>query len=111
MAIHGIGRAANALILGLLRAWKGITGAFGPPIHPADRRCSSLAYAGYARSSRLGSCQDKRERQGLEKGALCRLAPFQCFLVVHAAMNASHTADVLVEAFEQYLDWDVYRHQ
>jgi L-fucose isomerase-like protein len=28
----------------------------------------------------------------------------------HAAMNASHTADVLVEAFEQYLGWDVYRH-
>jgi L-fucose isomerase-like protein len=28
----------------------------------------------------------------------------------HAAMNGSHTADVLVEAFEQYLDWDVYRH-
>ena len=28
----------------------------------------------------------------------------------HAAMNASHTADVLVEAFEQYLGWDVYQH-
>jgi L-fucose isomerase-like protein len=28
----------------------------------------------------------------------------------HAAMNASHTADVLVEAFQQYLGWDVYRH-
>jgi L-fucose isomerase-like protein len=28
----------------------------------------------------------------------------------HAAMNASHTADILVEAFDQYLGWDVYRH-
>jgi L-fucose isomerase-like protein len=28
----------------------------------------------------------------------------------HAAMNGSHTAGVLVEAFEQYLGWDVYRH-
>jgi L-fucose isomerase-like protein len=29
----------------------------------------------------------------------------------HAAMNGSHTADILLEAFEQYLGWDVYRHQ
>jgi L-fucose isomerase-like protein len=29
----------------------------------------------------------------------------------HAAMNASHSAAVLVEAFEQYLDWGVYHHQ
>ena len=29
----------------------------------------------------------------------------------HAAMNASHTAGVLVEAFEQYLGWDVYHHK
>ena len=28
----------------------------------------------------------------------------------HAAMNGSHTAGVLVEAFEQYLGWDVYHH-
>ncbi len=28
----------------------------------------------------------------------------------HAAMNASETADVLVEAFETYLGWEVYRH-
>ena len=28
----------------------------------------------------------------------------------HAAMNASASADVLVEAFEQYLGWDVYQH-
>jgi len=28
----------------------------------------------------------------------------------HAAMNASHTAPILVEAFEQYLGWDVYHH-
>ena len=28
----------------------------------------------------------------------------------HAAMNGSKTADVLVEAFEQYLGWDVYHH-
>jgi L-fucose isomerase-like protein len=28
----------------------------------------------------------------------------------HAAMNGSHTATILVEAFEQYLGWDVYRH-
>ena len=25
-------------------------------------------------------------------------------------MNASASADVLVEAFEQYLGWDVYQH-
>jgi L-fucose isomerase-like protein len=29
----------------------------------------------------------------------------------HAAMNGSHTAGVLVEAFEQYLGWDVYHHE
>ena len=28
----------------------------------------------------------------------------------HAAMNGSHSAAILEEAFEQYLDWDVYRH-
>jgi L-fucose isomerase-like protein len=28
----------------------------------------------------------------------------------HAAMNASHSAAILVEAFEQYLGWDVYHH-
>jgi hypothetical protein len=28
----------------------------------------------------------------------------------HAAMNKSHTATVLAEAFETYLDWDVYYH-
>jgi L-fucose isomerase-like protein len=28
----------------------------------------------------------------------------------HAAMNKSHTAAVLAEAFETYLDWDVYYH-
>lgn len=29
----------------------------------------------------------------------------------HAAMNASHVADILAEAFEDYLGWDVYHHQ
>jgi L-fucose isomerase-like protein len=29
----------------------------------------------------------------------------------HAAMNASRTAAVLQEAFEQYLGWNVYRHE
>ncbi len=29
----------------------------------------------------------------------------------HAAMNASHTGDVLAEAFDKYLFWDVYYHQ
>lgn len=28
----------------------------------------------------------------------------------HVAMNASHTADVLAEAFETYMGWDVYQH-
>jgi L-fucose isomerase-like protein len=28
----------------------------------------------------------------------------------HCAMNASHTAEVLVEAFETYLGWNVYHH-
>jgi L-fucose isomerase-like protein len=28
----------------------------------------------------------------------------------HVAMNASHTASVLAEAFETYFDWDVYCH-
>ena len=29
----------------------------------------------------------------------------------HAAMNASLSADVLAEAFDTYLGWDIYRHQ
>jgi L-fucose isomerase-like protein len=29
----------------------------------------------------------------------------------HAAMNASHVADILVEAFENYMGWEVYSHQ
>ncbi|HML21591.1 MAG TPA: L-fucose/L-arabinose isomerase family protein [Aggregatilinea sp.] len=29
----------------------------------------------------------------------------------HAAMNASHSADVLAEAFEIYFGWDVYHHE
>ncbi len=29
----------------------------------------------------------------------------------HAAMNASHSAAVLVDAFETYFGWDVYHHQ
>ncbi len=29
----------------------------------------------------------------------------------HCAMNRSHVASVLAEAFEEYLDWDVYYHQ
>jgi len=29
----------------------------------------------------------------------------------HVAMNASHSADVLAEAFETYLGWDVYWHR
>jgi L-fucose isomerase-like protein len=29
----------------------------------------------------------------------------------HAAMNASHSAEVLFEAFDTYFDWDVYLHQ
>jgi L-fucose isomerase-like protein len=28
----------------------------------------------------------------------------------HVAMNASHTAGVLAEAFETYFGWDVYVH-
>ena len=28
----------------------------------------------------------------------------------HTAMNASHVADILAEAFETYLGWEVYRH-
>ena len=28
----------------------------------------------------------------------------------HCAMNASHVADVVAEAFERYLGWEVYRH-
>lgn len=28
----------------------------------------------------------------------------------HAAMNASHSADILTEAFETYLDWATYHH-
>ncbi len=28
----------------------------------------------------------------------------------HCAMSRSHVADVLAEAFETYLGWDVYRH-
>lgn len=29
----------------------------------------------------------------------------------HAVMNKSHTAAVLAEAFETYLNWDVYYHE
>jgi len=29
----------------------------------------------------------------------------------HAAMNPSHVAEVLVEAFETYMGWEVYHHQ
>jgi L-fucose isomerase-like protein len=29
----------------------------------------------------------------------------------HAVMNKSQTADVLAEAFENYLKWDVYYHE
>jgi hypothetical protein len=29
----------------------------------------------------------------------------------HAAMNASKSADILSEAFEQYLGWGVYQHR
>lgn len=29
----------------------------------------------------------------------------------HCAMNASHSADILAEAFETYFGWDVYRHE
>ncbi len=29
----------------------------------------------------------------------------------HAAMNASHSADVLAETFETYFEWNVYKHQ
>jgi len=28
----------------------------------------------------------------------------------HVAMNASHSADILVEAFETYFGWEVYHH-
>jgi L-fucose isomerase-like protein len=28
----------------------------------------------------------------------------------HAAMNASHSSEILKEAFETYFDWDVYQH-
>ncbi|MEW6239148.1 MAG: L-fucose/L-arabinose isomerase family protein [Candidatus Omnitrophota bacterium] len=28
----------------------------------------------------------------------------------HAAINASHTSEILTEAFDRYLNWDVYRH-
>ncbi|MGI6456776.1 MAG: L-fucose/L-arabinose isomerase family protein [bacterium] len=28
----------------------------------------------------------------------------------HVAMNASHTADILADAFESYMNWDVYYH-
>ena len=28
----------------------------------------------------------------------------------HVAMNASHTAEILAEAFENYMDWDMYFH-
>jgi len=29
----------------------------------------------------------------------------------HAAMNASHSAGVIAEAFENYLGWEIYRHE
>jgi len=43
---------------------------------------------------------------------LQRLMQFVCHngFEHHVVMNQSHTADVLEEAFENYLGWDVYRH-
>ncbi len=29
----------------------------------------------------------------------------------HAAMNPSHSADILAEAFKTYFNWEVYHHQ
>jgi len=28
----------------------------------------------------------------------------------HVVMNASHSADILQEAFENYMGWEVYKH-
>src|SRR5437773_6371662 len=43
-----------------LRARKRIRYTFWPPMHPAGLRCSSLTYAGYARSSRLAGRAPRR---------------------------------------------------
>ncbi|NTV36840.1 MAG: fucose isomerase, partial [Anaerolineaceae bacterium] len=29
----------------------------------------------------------------------------------HCAMNGSHSADILAEAFETYFGWELYHHQ
>jgi len=51
-------------------------------------------------------------RAVVEVPGLQTLMPFVCRngFAHHAAMNASRSADILAEAFEQYLGWDVYRH-
>src|SRR5712664_1496107 len=43
-----------------LRARQRITSTFWTPMHPAGLRCSSLAYARYARSSRLAGRAPRR---------------------------------------------------
>src|SRR5690349_6680267 len=47
---------------GVLRARAGITWPFGPPIHPAWLRCSSVTDEEYAPSSRLASRAPERPR-------------------------------------------------
>jgi magnesium-transporting ATPase (P-type) len=61
-------------------------------------------------NSLVGGWQEwraERQRQDLQ-----RLLRFICKggWEHHAAMNPSSVADVLAEAFEAYLGWDVYRH-
>jgi L-fucose isomerase-like protein len=49
----------------------------------------------------------------VEVPALQRLMQFVCRngFEHHAVMNASRSAEVLAESFEQYLGWRVYHHQ
>ena len=52
-------------------------------------------------------------RAVVEVPGLQRLMQFVCRngFEHHAAMNASKSADILSEAFEQYLGWTVYQHR
>ncbi len=55
-------RVSYQQLVSPLRACQEISDAFGPPIHPAWRRCFSLKYTGYSRSSRLATRASRRPK-------------------------------------------------
>ena len=74
-----------------------------------DRRSQIRTYVGdgYYVDDPLNAWQPRRGRVPASK-----LMQYVCKngFEHHAAMNASHSAGVLAEAFETYLGWEVYHH-